>query len=50
MEVLPSYQDNDPIPELVVQLATEAIAGNLLTLLIQNIAKFEFEVSMANPG
>ncbi|KAI8913522.1 Mo25-like protein [Gorgonomyces haynaldii] len=35
--------ESDPVPELVLQLATEAINGSLLSLLVVNIAGFEFE-------
>eukprot|EP00833_Pecoramyces_ruminatium_P009182 jgi/Orpsp1_1/1183214/evm.model.c7180000084275.1 len=35
--------ENDPVPELVVQLSQEVYGNNLLQLLVQNIGKFEFE-------
>jgi Mo25-like len=40
--------ENDPAPELVVQLANEALNSSLLQLLVKNIHSFEFEVSAAN--
>jgi calcium binding protein 39 len=39
------YIENDPVPELVTQLATEVVASNILVLLVQNFQLFEFEVS-----
>jgi calcium binding protein 39 len=36
--------ESDPAPEFVVQLANEALNGNLLQLLVKNIHTFEFEV------
>ncbi|KAF9994449.1 hypothetical protein BGZ79_000797, partial [Entomortierella chlamydospora] len=35
--------ENDPVPETVAQLAQEVYSNNLLQLLVDNIAKFEFE-------
>ncbi|KAI8894927.1 Mo25-like protein [Globomyces pollinis-pini] len=35
--------DNDPVPEMVAQLATEVVNSDLLVSLIQNIQLFEFE-------
>lgn len=35
--------ENEPVPELVVQLAQEVYGNDLLQLLVQNIGKFEFE-------
>ncbi|EIW75607.1 mo25 protein [Coniophora puteana RWD-64-598 SS2] len=37
------YGDGDPLPELVAQLATETYATDLLLLLVQHIARFDFE-------
>lgn len=38
------YVENEPQPEQVAQLAQEAYNNDLLQLVVQNIAKFEFEV------
>eukprot|EP00842_Homolaphlyctis_polyrhiza_P006977 jgi/Hompol1/869/HPOL_005051-RA len=35
--------ETDPVPELVAQLSSEVINGDLLLLLAQNIQSFEFE-------
>jgi hypothetical protein len=37
--------ESEPVPELVSQLSQEIFQSDLLYHLIQNIAKFEFEVS-----
>ncbi|KAF9578705.1 Calcium-binding protein 39, partial [Lunasporangiospora selenospora] len=34
---------NEPVPEIVAQLSQEVYSNNLLQLLVDNIAKFEFE-------
>jgi calcium binding protein 39 len=36
--------ENDPIPEQVVQLATEMVNTDLLLVLIEKLDMFEFEV------
>ncbi|KAI9236405.1 MAG: Mo25-like-domain-containing protein [Podila humilis] len=38
-----TFLENDPVPETVAQLAQEVYSNNLLQLLVDNIAKFEFE-------
>ncbi|KAG0234742.1 mo25 protein [Actinomortierella wolfii] len=35
--------ESDPVPETVAQLAQEVYSNNILQLLVDNIAKFEFE-------
>lgn len=37
--------ENDPQPDQVAQLAQEVYNNDLLQLLVQNIWRFEFEVS-----
>jgi hypothetical protein len=41
-----SNTDNDPIPEQVAQLSQEVHNNDLLQLLVFNMQKFEFEVSV----
>ncbi|KAN0082544.1 Mo25-like protein [Tylopilus felleus] len=37
------YGDGEPVPELVAQLAQETYATDLLLVLVQNMARFDFE-------
>ncbi|KAH7912923.1 mo25 protein [Hygrophoropsis aurantiaca] len=37
------FGDGEPLPELIAQLAQETYSTDLLLLLIQNIARFDFE-------
>jgi hypothetical protein len=36
--------ENEPVPELVAQLSQEIYQNDLLQMLVQNIARLEFEV------
>jgi calcium binding protein 39 len=37
------YGDGEPVPELIAQLAQETYSTDLLLILVQNIARFDFE-------
>jgi calcium binding protein 39 len=41
--------ENDPQPELVAQLAQEMYSSDMLQLLVSNMWRFEFEVSILSP-